>query len=79
VVGYIAGHLTRRYGEWLQGAVMKTGKGRAAVFGETGLFSGGPAPDNRQFVLNVVRWLSRVLWRSHPPHLSRVTRLLPAR
>lgn len=48
-------------GGWLQGAVMKIGKGRAAVFGETGLFSGGPAPDNRSFVLNVMRWLSRVL------------------
>lgn len=48
-------------GEWLQGAVMKVGQGRVAMFGETGLFSGGPAADNRQFVLNVMHWLSHVL------------------
>ncbi|MDO8545242.1 MAG: hypothetical protein Q7S40_32780 [Opitutaceae bacterium] len=48
-------------GRWLQGAVMKLGKGRVAVFGEAGLFSGGPAADNRLFVLNVLRWLSGVL------------------
>lgn len=46
---------------WQQGAVRNMGKGRLAVFGETGLFSGGPAADNRQFVLNVMRWLTRVL------------------
>jgi hypothetical protein len=48
-------------GEWLQGAVMIRGRGRVAVFGETGLFSGGPAADNRQFLLNVMHWLTRVL------------------
>lgn len=46
---------------WQQGAVRKMDKGRLAVFGETGLFSAGPAADNRQFVLNVMRWLTRVL------------------
>jgi hypothetical protein len=48
-------------GGWIQGAVMKRGQGRVALFGETGLFSGGPAADNRQFVLNVLHWLSRLL------------------
>jgi hypothetical protein len=48
-------------GEWLQGAVMKVGRGRVAMFGETGLFSGGPAADNRQFLLNVMHWLSHQL------------------
>lgn len=46
---------------WLQGAVMEVGKGRLALFGDGGLFSGGSAADNRQFVLNVMHWLSRVL------------------
>jgi hypothetical protein len=40
---------------------MTVGQGRVAVFGESGLFSGGPAADNRQFVLNVMHWLSRLL------------------
>lgn len=44
-------------GGWLQGAVLTLGSGRVALFGETGLFSGGPAADNRQFVLNLFRWL----------------------
>lgn len=48
-------------GQWLQGAVMKLGQGRVAMFGETGLFSGGPAADNRQFVLNVMHWLTHLL------------------
>lgn len=48
-------------GEWLQGAVMQLGQGRVALIGETGLFSGGPAADNRKFVLNVMHWLSRLL------------------
>lgn len=48
-------------GGWIQGAVMKVEKGRVALFGETGLFSGGPAADNRQFALNVFRWLSGIL------------------
>ena len=45
-------------GRWLQGAVLQLGKGRVAIFGEAGLFSGGPAGDNRLFVINVVHWLS---------------------
>lgn len=59
----------------LQGAVMTVGKGRIAVFGEAAMFSaqlGGPnrnrmgfnapdAPLNKQFMLNLVRWLARVL------------------
>jgi hypothetical protein len=45
-------------GGWLQGAVLRLGQGRVALFGETGLFSGGPAADNRLFVLNLFRWLS---------------------
>ena len=46
---------------WSQGAVLKLGQGRVGLFGETGLFSGGPAADNRTFVLNVLHWLSGVL------------------
>jgi hypothetical protein len=45
-------------GGWLQGAVLTIEQGRVALFGETGLFSGGPAADNRQFVLNLLRWLA---------------------
>ncbi len=57
-----------------QGAVMNVGKGRIAVFGEAGMFSaqtGGQgadaakfgfnapeAPENKQFILNVVHWLA---------------------
>ena len=48
-------------GGWLQGAVMKVGRGRVALFGDTALFSGGPAADNRSFVLNVMHWLSGLL------------------
>lgn len=48
-------------GGWLQGAVLRLGRGRVALFGEAGLFSGGPAADNRTFVLNVVHWLTGVL------------------
>jgi hypothetical protein len=57
---------------WCQGAVMKVGKGRVAVFGEAAMFSaqlGGPkqpvgmnAPEarqNHQLLLNVMHWLSR--------------------
>jgi hypothetical protein len=46
---------------WLQGAVMEVGKGRLAIFADSGLFSGGTAGDNPQFVLNVMHWLSRAL------------------
>jgi hypothetical protein len=48
-------------GGWLQGAVMNLGQGRIALFGETGLFSGGPAADNRSFIINLMHWLSHVL------------------
>lgn len=57
---------------WYQGAVMRVGKGRLAVFGEAAMFSaqlGGPnktpmgmnapvASQNAQFLLNVMHWLS---------------------
>ena len=52
---------------WLQGAVAEFGKGRLAVFADSGVLSGGVAADkdqfmdNRQFVLNLMHWLSRVL------------------
>lgn len=59
----------------LQGAVLRFGRGRVAVFGEAAMFSAqiaGPnrapmgmnhplAAQNAQFVLNVMHWLSRVL------------------
>ena len=48
-------------GRWLQGAVMNLGQGRVALFAETGLFSGGPAADNRKFILNLMHWLSHLL------------------
>jgi hypothetical protein len=56
---------------WCQGAVMKVGKGRVAVFGEAAMFSaqlagrepmGMNAPEaeqNHQLLLNVMHWLSR--------------------
>jgi len=56
---------------WFQGAVMRFGEGRIAVFGEAAMFTarwtgqGGPmgmnhplASENAQFVLNVLHWLS---------------------
>jgi uncharacterized protein (DUF2249 family) len=57
---------------WYQGAVMRFGKGRVAVFGEAAMFSAqlaGPnrnpmgmnapiATQNAQFLLNVLHWLS---------------------
>jgi hypothetical protein len=57
---------------WYQGAVMRSGKGRVAVFGEAAMFSAqlaGPekrpmgmsnpiASKNPQFLLNVMHWLS---------------------
>lgn len=57
---------------WLQGAVMRFGKGRAAFFGEAAMFSaqitglpGHPmgvnnpiASENPQFLLNLMHWLS---------------------
>lgn len=64
-------------GGYLQGAVMSAGKGRIAVFGEEAMFSAqiiplrnGPfyfgfnapgAEQNKQFILNLLRWLSGVL------------------
>jgi hypothetical protein len=59
----------------LQGAAVRFGKGRVAVFGEAAMFSAqvaGPdrtpagmndpsAPQNAQFVLNVLHWLSGIL------------------
>jgi hypothetical protein len=59
----------------LQGAALSFGKGRVAVFGEAAMFStqlAGPdrepvgmnhpgAPQNAQFALNVLHWLSRLL------------------
>jgi hypothetical protein len=60
---------------WLQGATIKVGKGRVAVFGEAAMFSAqlaGPnkapmgmnapiAAQNPQFLLNVLHWLSGLL------------------
>jgi hypothetical protein len=40
---------------------MQVGKGRLAVFADNAVVSGGTAGDNRQFVLNVMHWLSRAL------------------
>jgi len=62
-------------GGWLQGGVVEVGRGRAVVLGEATLCTaqvGGPhrirtgmnvpeAPDNAQFCLNVLHWLTRVL------------------
>lgn len=59
----------------LQGAVLRHGRGRVAVFGEAAMFSAqraGPqrqpmgmnnpgAPQNAQFLLNVMHWLTGVL------------------
>lgn len=59
----------------LQGAVARYGSGRVAVFGEAAMFTAqlaGPrrlpvgmnspdAPQNAQFLLNVVHWLSGLL------------------
>lgn len=58
---------------WLQGAAVEAGDGRVAVFGEAAMFAAqlvGPrrqpvgmnapgAPQNLQFLLNTLRWLSR--------------------
>jgi hypothetical protein len=56
---------------WCQGAVMKVGKGRVAIFGEAAMFSAqlaGRAPmgmnaphaeQNHQLLLNVMHWLTR--------------------
>jgi len=68
---------TRRVpaGGWLQGTVLRTGRGRAAFFGEAAMFSAqvsGPerrpmgmnapgAEQNAQFVLNLMHWLAGIL------------------
>ncbi len=60
---------------WFQGAVLRVGKGRVAVFGEAAMFSAqvdGPnrepfgmntpkAKQNPQFILNLLHWLSGLL------------------
>lgn len=60
---------------WLQGAALRVGKGRVAMFGEAGMFSAqlaGPqrkpmgmnapvAAENAQFLLNVLHWLTGLL------------------
>ena len=60
---------------WYQGAVLRLGKGRLAIFGEAAMFSAqvdGPhrepfgmntpeAKQNPQFLLNVLHWLSGLL------------------
>ncbi len=57
---------------WLQGATLKFGKGRVAVFGEAAMFfaqlaganrtrigmNSPQAPQNYRFLLNVMRWLA---------------------
>lgn len=62
-------------GGWYQGATMRAGKGRVAVFGEAAMFSAqlaGPnrspmgmnapvARENPQFLLNVMHWLSGLI------------------
>lgn len=62
-------------GGWLQAAVMRVGRGRAAFFGEAAMFSAqvsGPrrnpmgmnapgAEQNHQFVRNLLHWLSGVI------------------
>lgn len=59
-------------GAWLQGAALRSGKGRVAVFGEAAMFSaqlqgpqGNPmgmnakfAVQNPQFLLNIIHWLA---------------------
>ena len=61
---------------WLQGAVLILGQGRVAVFGEAAMFSAQIVPrnppfragfnapgaeQNKQFILNVLRWLGGAL------------------
>ena len=71
------GSITKQFSVtgWYQGAVMRVGKGRLAVFGEAGMFAAqvdGPkrvpfgmntpeAKQNPQFILNVLHWLSGLL------------------
>ncbi len=60
---------------WSQGAVWEYGKGRLAVFGEAAMFTAQVAgnnqvrvginsemaPQNHQFLLNIIHWLDRIL------------------
>lgn len=62
-------------GDWCQGAVLRAGKGRVAIFGEAAMFTAqlaGPnrtkvgmnspdASDNARFLLNVVHWLTGLI------------------
>ncbi len=53
-------------GNLVQGAVVPMGKGRVALFGEVGLFSGqwpvhAAASENYKLILNVMHWLTRAL------------------
>lgn len=68
---------TRPTGGWLQGATLRLGRGRVALFGEAAMFSAqvaGPerrpmgmnaplAEQNAQFVLNTLHWVSGALPR----------------
>lgn len=59
--------------DWSQGAVLKQGKGRVAVFSEAGMFTAQlgkgnkygfnspDAPQNTQFTLNVIHWLDGII------------------
>ncbi len=65
---------------WFQGAVLRVGKGRVAVFGEAAMFSAqvdGPnrepfgmntpaAKQNPQFILNLLHWLAGLLDKAVP-------------
>ena len=74
-------------GGWYQGAVMRAGKGRVAVFGEAAMFTaqlndgrqmGMNAPyaeENYKFLLNVFHWLSGLL--DPATSSSPVSRALP--
>jgi len=67
-------------GGWLQGGTVTLGRGRAVVLGEASMCTahiGGPrrirtgmnipeAPDNAQFCVNVLRWLTKVLGNTPP-------------
>lgn len=67
-------------GGWLQGGAVELGRGRAVILGEASMCTahiGGPrrirtgmniseAPDNAQFCLNVLRWLTKVVGSSPP-------------
>jgi hypothetical protein len=72
-----AGVPERDAGGYLQGAILKEGQGRVAVFGEAAMFSAQVMPSatppfrfgfnasgaeqNKQFILNLLHWLAGVL------------------